>query len=95
MSEVSELAKMTKRTEASIYYLARKLGRLPTVNEVIQIKQKRPLNSYAIEKLSEETGRCRTSIYNLKRKLGRLPTAEEVLKNKRGRKLKYVKVKEN
>lgn len=37
-----DLAEKTGRTRASIYYIARKLGKKPTIREINAIKQGRP-----------------------------------------------------
>ena len=93
MSYVSELAKMTNRSEGQVYYLARKLGRLPTVDEVLNVKNGRPKKQRTddIKELAEATGRSRMTVYKFYWKLGRLPTKEELLSSKRGRKPKYKK----
>jgi predicted DNA-binding transcriptional regulator AlpA len=90
MSDIQELAKMTGCTESRVYYLARKLGRLPTMKEVLAVKRGRRTGS-PVHDLAEKTGRSRQTIYNLSWKLGRLPTEEEVLSIKQGRKPKYTK----
>ena len=98
MSEVEELARMTGRSSGAIYYLARKLGRLPTLAELEQVKMGRPRKrrSDDIALLAKQTGRSRQTIYNYYWELGRLPTKEEVLNRKLGRKPKYtIKGKDN
>lgn len=42
MREVEELAKKTNRSTAVIYRVAKRLGRLPTVEEVLNRKHGRP-----------------------------------------------------
>ena len=93
MSEVQELARITKRSPSQIYYLAKKLGRLPTLEEIVSVKVGRPRKrrSDDIALLAKKTGRTRQTIYNYSWKLGRLPTEEEVLNRKLGRKPKYTK----
>ena len=90
MSDIQELAKMTGCTTSRVYYLARKLGRLPTEEEMLSVKRGRRIGS-PVHDLAKKTGRSRQSIYNLAWKLGRLPTEEEVLNRKQGRKPKYTK----
>jgi len=91
MSEVEELARMTDRSPAQIYYLAKKLGRLPTLTEVQEVKTGRPRKrrSDDIAGLAKKTGRSRQTIYNIYWQLGRMPTEDEVLNRKLGRKPKY------
>lgn len=40
--EIKELAEKCKKSEMSIYRLAKKLGRLPTEQEVLTVKRGRP-----------------------------------------------------
>lgn len=100
MSDVTELAKKTNKTKSQVYYLARKLGRLPTEEEMLEVKMGRPRGRPVyylsdkdedIRELAKRTGRNRMTIYKQCWELGRMPTEEEVLSVKRGRKLKYKK----
>lgn len=42
MSDVEELAKMSGKSKVSVYALCKKLGRLPTLEEVKAVKVGRP-----------------------------------------------------
>lgn len=50
MSAVEELARLSGKKPATIYLMCKKLGRLPTLKEVLAVKRGRPIKYINKEK---------------------------------------------
>lgn len=86
-----EIAKKVNRSVQAVYRAAKRLGRLPTVEE-FNTYSKNKSHKYkpvdlTLTELSKATGYTNQAIFNIAKKLGRLPSLEELKLHKQTRKL--------
>ena len=86
-----EIAEQVGRTPQAVYRCAKRLGRLPTIEEYTQYSKQRyhkysPVD-LSLNELQNASGYSRQAILNLAKKIKRLPSLEELKTYKQTRKL--------